>query len=295
MSFSCVGSRDISRLAKSQGILHFWRPGGLGDVLMCTPVLREFKSLNPSCLVYFYTEYRDLVQGLPYIDSVHPTSRRPSLSFFIGYEHGIPCGEHLARVIGQSIGIRITDVRPDCSVSKELVVHFKELWKDMPHPHILFQRQASGWTPNKKWPEEYWRELLRSMSNTSTIIDIGTYTSETTQGELHNYIDLRGRTNLQEVVACIAAADILVAPDSGPIHIAAAVGTPAVIIMGGYILPVNTEYNGNLTLFTPIHCAPCWLRTPCPIDRKCLKMISPTVVEQAIVNIWSKRAASVSQ
>src|SRR5262245_61627569 len=41
------------------------RDVGLGDVLMCTPVLREVKRRNPRCYIRFYTEFGPLVNGLP--------------------------------------------------------------------------------------------------------------------------------------------------------------------------------------------------------------------------------------
>lgn len=41
-------------------------------------------------------------------------------------------------------------------------------------------------------------------------------------------VDLVGRTSLKQLLAILAAADGLVCPDSGPVHIATAVGTPVV-------------------------------------------------------------------
>jgi ADP-heptose:LPS heptosyltransferase len=88
-------------------------------------------------------------------------------------------------------------------------------------------------------------------------------------------------------VAAIAAADLLVVPDSGPMHIAAAVGTPSVVIYGGYTDPECTGYAGNINLYSPVPCAPCWLRSPCPYDKKCLHQILPNQVEAAVKQLWS--------
>ena len=41
-------------------------------------------------------------------------------------------------------------------------------------------------------------------------------------------VDLVARTSLKELLALIAAADLLICPDSGPAHIATAAGTPVV-------------------------------------------------------------------
>jgi ADP-heptose:LPS heptosyltransferase len=69
-------------------------------------------------------------------------------------------------------------------------------------------------------------------------------------------------------------------------HIAAAVGTPAVVIYGGYIDPVATGYPGHIHLYSPVECAPCWLRVPCPYAKKCLHQITPDQVEATVDRIW---------
>ena len=84
------------------------------------------------------------------------------------------------------------------------------------------------------------------------------------------------------LVLNIRAVDILVGPISGAIHIVAATGRPAVAICGGCEVPVNTAYRANTIMLTNAPpCAPCWLREPCPYDRKCLAAISVDAVEAA--------------
>jgi len=84
----------------------------------------------------------------------------------------------------------------------------------------------------------------------------------------------------------MTAADLHVGPDSGPMHVAAAAGTPSVVIYGGYIDPANTLYPGNVALTVPVSCSPCWLRSPCPFERRCLSGISPGSVEEAVRKLW---------
>jgi hypothetical protein len=60
-----------------QNELHLMRALGLGDVLMCTPALRELKQRSPTCRVTCYTELTSLVSGLPFIDDVRPMVELP--------------------------------------------------------------------------------------------------------------------------------------------------------------------------------------------------------------------------
>jgi heptosyltransferase-1 len=164
-------------------------------------------------------------------------------------------------------------------------------WQGLPRPYVLIQRRAGDWTPNKNWPDESWNELIQLLSGVGTIIEVGAVDETSCPSGLVHYIDLRGKTTLQELIACVAAADVLVGPDSGPMHIAAAVGTPAVVILGGYDLRENIAYSGNKILDTRIHCSPCWLRSPCPIEQQCLREVLPKNVEKAVREVLREEAA----
>jgi len=253
---------------------------------MCTPGMRRLKEINPRCRIYFYTHYPELVRGLWYLDEV--LSSVPRKYIEMTYAESIPRAPHchLSKIMAAKIGVRVKDVRPDCVVDVELLKRFKIAWRDLPRPHIIVQRRAGPYTPNKDWPDESWKSLLEMLLQTCTVIEIGTEVGGTILAS-SNYVDLRGKTSLAELAAAICAADVLVGPDSGPLHVAAAVKTPAVVILGGYIIPENTAYAGNRILHTPIHCSPCWLTTPCPYDRECLRRISVQMVKKEIEEAWT--------
>jgi ADP-heptose:LPS heptosyltransferase len=262
------------------------RRGGLGDVLMCTPALRQLKRLNPSCRVVFFTRHREreLLEGLPFIDEFrdHP-DRPPEGAIVMRYEFSVPSRRHIAQLMGDCIGVRVSDVRPSCPVEPDLVARYRREWAGLPRPTVLINRHASGWTPNMTWPEHYWDELTDQLSRRATVIQIGVG-----EGKLHRgvAVDLRG-TGIRELVASIAAGDLHVGPVSGPTHIAAAVGTPAVAIFGGYQHPCNTGYRGHINLYSPVvPCAPCWLNTECPHQRVCLSRITPAAVERWVWRRW---------
>jgi lipopolysaccharide heptosyltransferase II len=75
---------------------------------------------------------------------------------------------------------------------------------------------------------------------------------------------LVGKTTLRELVAVLANVKVAVGADSGPMHLAAAVGTKAVSLWGPTD-PVRTgPYQNEATVLqSPIGCAPCYRRI-CP-------------------------------
>ena len=111
-----------------QNMIDISRPEGIGDILMCTPALREIKLLNPGIRIRFYTDLPQLVTGLPYIDEVLPMKEAPSTSISLKYEDAIPSFQHLARIMGDCIGIRVRDVTPDVIVQKKLADHYRNEW-----------------------------------------------------------------------------------------------------------------------------------------------------------------------
>ena len=269
-------------------VADFVRPGGIGDVILCTPGLRAAKAANPGGRIRFYTKMPELVAGLPYIDEVLPYEDRPDGSIYLDYLKLVPSPVHLARLIGDRIGVDVSDVQPDCVVDEALAARFRRDWAHLPRPWVVALRRASRFTPNKDWPDAAWDVLLDDVSRWGSVIEIGTREAGEAPTAGPNRLDLRGETSIAELVASVKAADIHVGPVSGPMHIAAAVGTPSVVIIGGYEHPVNAHYAGNTEFYTPVPCAPCWLLEPCPFDLKCLHAITPAQVAGAIRDTWER-------
>jgi ADP-heptose:LPS heptosyltransferase len=196
------------------------RHGAMGDVLMCTPALRELKRLNPGCRLTFYTDFPALVEGLPFIDSVRPPADLSVRAIKLSYEESLPPRRHLARILGDWLGVEVQDIRPSCAICQDLVERIRREWSGRPRPWVVVIRRAGPWTPNKDWPDIYWEALLDRLLASRTVIEIGTGLNERRTRPDPNYLDLVDRTSLPELVATIAAADLLIAPDTGPMHIA---------------------------------------------------------------------------
>jgi ADP-heptose:LPS heptosyltransferase len=264
------------------------RHGGLGDVLMCTPGLRELKLVNPGCHVTFHSPYGVLLRGLPYIDEIREYDEKnlPPGTIRFWVEDSLPPWRHLSEMMADHLALRIRDTRPDCIVDPQITDRFRTTWTSRPRPWVLVNRYSSGYTPNKDWFEDRWDELIERLVRRVTVIEIGNRSGSSCFQPLGNYVDLRCRTSLEELAAAIAASDLFISPVSGPVHIAAAVGTPGVVIYGGYEKPVCSRYEGNINLTTEIACSPCFMNDPCPIDKECLKRITPRQVEDAVDRLW---------
>jgi heptosyltransferase II len=94
----------------------------------------------------------------------------------------------------------------------------------------------------------------------------------------HEPIMLTGKTNLSQAIEVLDTVDLLITNDTGPAHIAAALGRPTLVIFGPTNPLTTRPFAANSEIVRhPPECAPCMLRD-CPIDHRCMTAISPAEV-----------------
>lgn len=87
-------------------------------------------------------------------------------------------------------------------------------------------------------------------------------------------VDLTGKTSLQELIGVLGHASALVSNDTGPAHLAAALGTPTVTVFGPTEIFATHPLGARAVVVNhPVDCAPCMLRD-CPIDHRCMTGVS---------------------
>ena len=91
-------------------------------------------------------------------------------------------------------------------------------------------------------------------------------------------LNLVGRTRLRDLIGIFGECAVAFGPDSGPMHIAAAVGCPVVSLWGATAPQRSAPWGyAELALHGEIPCHPCYLRD-CPIGRECMRRIAPAEV-----------------
>jgi ADP-heptose:LPS heptosyltransferase len=113
-------------------------------------------------------------------------------------------------------------------------------------------------------------------------------------------VDLCGRTDVAELGAVLERAALLVTTDTGPMHMAVAVGTPVVALFFGPALPVDTGPYGadHVCLHAAVACAPCEHSVTC-LEPFCRDVIAPDAVADAVAarhaGDWSALAAAATR
>ena len=142
------------------------------------------------------------------------------------------------------------------------------------HPYIVICPGAS-WGP-RMWPVEKFAELIEQILShyKANIFLCGGKDEHSICEELANKIgkerivNLAGETSLVELTGLIRYAQLLIGNESSPVHIAAAVDTPSVCVLGGghfgRFLPYQVEavdtIPGPTTIYEQLDCFKCnWL------------------------------------
>jgi lipopolysaccharide heptosyltransferase I len=148
--------------------------------------------------------------------------------------------------------------------------------------------------PTKRWPVEHFADCvgpLRERFGLESIVAGGAADSALAAG-ISGAMDLCGKTTLSQLVALLERAELVIANDTGPMHIAAALGRPLLAPFG----PTNPQRTGpfgrlDTVLRAKVPCSPCYSRR-CS-HRSCLKWISPQrLMETAGVQLNVKGGAS---
>jgi len=149
---------------------------------------------------------------------------------------------------------------------------------------------GSSWESKDWFFEGYYRlvkNILSSMKWPIVLLGDGSQVSSATKlyqklGS-HGLINLVGKTSILELVAVLKAAVAGVGPDSGPGHLAAAVGTPYVSLFGPTSPKRAAPYNcEHLVVQSKVSCVSCY-KKKCPdLDRLCMRLINVESVQEKL-------------
>ncbi|MDR3406681.1 MAG: polysaccharide deacetylase family protein [Chthoniobacter sp.] len=263
--------------------------GGLGDELMCTPVFREIKRRNPDCHLTFISRHPDLFRSHPSLDAVVPFEKKALLRAVpLTYGWVVPPPRPLITLLGECVGFSFFDNQldppptdPSAGIQQQMAA--------ISRPAVVIQPLASRWTPNKVWPRELWRDLVKSLLDDFDVIEVGTEALFAADEFGPGFHAWAGKTSLKDFVWLVSRATVFVGPPSGGMHLANGFQVPSVILYGGYESPDGHRYPRMKALYREVPCAPCWLREDCPYHLKCLRMITVSDVEAAVRSLASQR------
>jgi ADP-heptose:LPS heptosyltransferase len=142
--------------------------------------------------------------------------------------------------------------------------------------------------PAREWPAQHCAQAVRALASAGhRVVVTGSACEQHLTGEVasHTGIDLGGRTDLRTLAAVLDGACVVVAGNTGPAHLAAAVGTPVVSLFAPVVPAARWAPYGVPTVLLGDQHAPCRdsRARHCPVPgHPCLSGVDPTDVVAAV-------------
>lgn len=253
----------------------------MGDIVACEPVIRYLREQNPEAHLTWVTgrPYEELVKHHPDLDQtlvvdclgdwirlkregaydeivdLHVNKRRCTvtgqiLDKDIGllevdvthyYQHG-----SLLAAFCQGAGLPPLDLQPRMHLPAAVAEQVDRL--GLPPRYVVIHADSAEETRN--WRDERWRALVGQILQDMgmPVVEIGTRAvcAEFTGTGTGTYLNLCGQLSLLESAEVIRRARLFIGVDSGPAHMANAVGTRGLVLLGKYrIFDHYTPFSGD--------------------------------------------------
>ena len=148
--------------------------------------------------------------------------------------------------------------------------------------------------PAKRWPIERYiaaAKEIQKKTNCAWIV-FGGRNETDLAGQIQSalggpaIINVAGRTSLRELMSLMKLCRVFLTNDTGPMHVAAALGVPVVTIFGSTSPELTAPLAASESLLkflrSDVPCSPCFLRE-CPIDFRCMNGTSVERVVETVV------------
>jgi heptosyltransferase-2 len=196
------------------------------------------------------------------------------------------------------VGANPEPLFPQLNVSPQNIKSVADRFSLKQNGPLFALNVGAEYGPAKRWPAEHFAAVAREVqANTHcTWVIIGGEADVSVAGQVESALgcspssvqNLAGKTTLSELQAVLAQCHVLLTNDTGPMHVAAALGVPVVVPFGSTSprLTGPTLFGGasHRLIESDAPCAPCFLRK-CPVDFRCMRGISVQRVAAAVQDV----------
>lgn len=307
----------LARIPRRIGLARPWRNGFLTEAVPPRPGAVEMRKRGLSEIRNLITTgHAAMANCQPARVDGQPESSGHDQASAIGCQPSAfdPASHHLHQYLhlAAALGAEATPLPPHLAVAEtELQAAMRTFGLDLVDgapPLFLGLNPGAEYGPAKRWPADRFAEAAAQVQRRTPCrwlvfggaadaalaekitADIR-YEAERppTSGQMPPgcaAVNLAGRTTLRELMALLKLCRVLLTNDTGPMHVAAALGTPVVVPFGstapeltGPGLPGDPRHR---LLKSAAPCAPCFLRE-CPVDFRCMNSLTPGRVATTVM------------
>jgi len=185
---------------------------------------------------------------------------------------------------------------PEKESAREYIGQYLQRINILPDDKLIALIQSTGWE-NKTWKPERFAQLGRLLSlkvDWKVIVIWGLGESEKQKAQAINRIAankllIAPQTTVSQLVSLLKRCSMAIGGDTGPLHLAAALGLPVVGLYGPTPPSRNEPYTKKKEIiYHNLPCSPCWKRTCKNKANECMDFIQVEEVMQRIENLEAK-------
>ncbi|MBA4148115.1 MAG: lipopolysaccharide heptosyltransferase II [Verrucomicrobia bacterium] len=218
-----------------------------------------------------------------------------------------PSAHHVhqyVHLVAEAFGGNSTPLRPQIGVTNAQIEAFKSRFEIAQGSEPIFGlNPGAEYGLAKRWPKESYIEAAISLHKETGCrwfifggkgdIPLCNEIAEALcaavpKDQVTNFV---GRTSLCELAAALKLCRVVLTNDTGPMHLASAVGTRVVVPFGSTSAdltgPGLPEDPVTAAIYSDAPCSPCFLRE-CPIDFRCMRGISVSRIVAAALDAAGK-------
>jgi ADP-heptose:LPS heptosyltransferase len=193
----------------------------------------------------------------------------------------------------KAIGVPIISKKIHCYVSElNIELGRRSLTKDFSGKTPVGIIPSGGW-PSKRCDASKWVEICRTIRSKYDVVFLilwgpgDEHDAEYISKNLHEDSILSPETDLSAMMGLIKNCNVVIANDSGPMHIAAALGIPTLGIFGPTDPKAHGPYSNNsgYVLKEDLFCITCNL-LKCPYHHECMLHLPNEKALQAFEGVW---------
>jgi heptosyltransferase-2 len=204
----------------------------------------------------------------------------------------------------KSLGSFETDSTPSVRIPEELRLWANKLLQGsgaVIGSPVIGINPGSTYGKAKCWPSDRFSELIRLLRERlgAHIIIFGSPAERALaeslyRGTRRSVLNLAGETTVMQLAALAARCNAFVSNDTGPMHVACAVGTAVVAIIGPTDPAATGPLGESAIIRKRVNCAPCFERE-CPTDHRCMELIAVEEVFREVTRILKKPGSRNSE
>lgn len=263
--------KPVSYAQPTRGLLRVRRTGSLGDVCAATVVAKKLTRLGYEVEFQAHASTHCVLRRIPGIHHLCEPHGAVDVDLDGAYEnHRSRRGLHFARMFvdraNESLRTHVIgDARnfaPRMVMEPNDAPAAREVMGQYPRPWVVIVPRSHSWA-NRTVPDDVWAKAAAQIKGTKFWLAL--HPAPSPGGEGERIIDLNCR-HFDRAIGFLGVADLVVTVDTGPMHVAAALGTPVVAIQQASSPELHLSDQRDFIMVSPhLTCLNCQLDL-CPLD-----------------------------